>query len=51
MSCDFNELFRLCRTIKAFETLVISIAVDKELNLFRKSVFQAHKKGTARYNH
>ena len=51
MTCDFNELFRLCRIIKAFETLVISIAVDKELDLFRKPVFQTYEKGIADQKH
>src|SRR5262245_2374020 len=51
MTCDFNELFRLCRITKAFETFVISIAVDKELYLFCKSGFQTHEKHITRCNH
>jgi len=30
---------------------MISIAVDKKLNLFRKSGFQTHENGIARYHH
>src|SRR5882724_5077046 len=51
MTCDFNELFRLCRMVKAFETSMTSIAVDKELNLFRKSGFETHEREITHYNH